>query len=218
MRIAFLGPPGVGKGTQAVRLSRERSLPHISTGDMLREAVAAGTAVGLEAKKHMDAGGLVPDAVVVKIVEERTARADCEKGFILDGFPRTVVQAEVLEKALAGRGQALDAVVFINAPDAVLVSRLSGRRTCRACGAIFHVETLKPKRARVCDKCGGELVQREDDRPETVLARLRVYRDRTAALVEYYRRQGLLVEVSGENDIEIVQRQLREALAGNARK
>jgi len=212
MKTVLLGPPGVGKGTQAASLSQQHGWPHISTGNMLRDAVAAQTPVGLEAKRYMDAGGLAPDDVVIRIVQQRLAQPDCQPGFILDGFPRTVAQAAALDAALAETG-GLDAVVFVNAPDAVLVRRLSGRRTCRSCGAIFHVDTLRPKVEGVCDRCGGELYQREDDQEETIRQRLHVYQQQTAPLIDYYRDKELLAEVPGERDIDTVQELIERQLA-----
>jgi len=215
MKAVFLGPPGVGKGTQAAQVSQRHGWAHVSTGDMLREAVAAKSPVGLEAKKYMDAGGLVPDEVVIRIVEQRLSRPDCGRGVILDGFPRTVAQAEALEKALENGG--LDAVIFVNAGDDVLIRRLSGRRVCRACGAVFHVETMAPKNKGLCDKCGGELYQRDDDREQTIRERLRVYKRQTAALIDYYKVRDLLVEVAGDREIREVQAAIEKALTERAR-
>jgi adenylate kinase len=195
MRLVFLGPPGAGKGTQAKVIAEEKGIPHISTGDILREAVAKGTELGLKAKAHMDAGGLVPDDLVVAMVAERLSRPDCKPGFILDGFPRTIAQGEALEKNLGTRKEKLDAVVYFKVNDEQVVGRLSGRRTCRQCKEGFHVEFMPPKVAGKCDKCGGELYQRDDDKPETIRERLKVYYAQTADLIEYYRKRGLLKEV-----------------------
>jgi len=214
MRAAFLGPPGVGKGTQAVRLGDKLGLVHICTGDILRQAVAEKTEVGLEAKRYMDAGDLVPDEVVVRVMEERLERADCTRGYILDGFPRTVAQGQALDKVLHEHGQALDKVIFVNAPDDVLVKRLSGRRTCSECGAVFHVDTLPPKVDGICDNCQKPLVLRDDDRAETVRERLRVYHNMTAPLIDYYRDQGLLIDIPGERDIDEVQSMIEEQFSG----
>ena len=187
--IVFLGPPGAGKGTQAVRVSAALGIPQISTGDILRRAIKEQTKTGLEAKAFIDAGHLVPDEVVIAIVAERLAQPDCQKGFILDGFPRTVPQAE----ALAGI-TTLDAVVNIDLPDAELVARLSGRRVCLACGGTYHVSTLP---GMTCTVCQADLIQRDDDKPETVQNRLRVYHAQTAPLIGFYEERGLLRTVNG---------------------
>lgn len=202
MRLILLGPPGAGKGTQAQRLTEKLGIPQVSTGDMLRAAVAAGTALGREAKAYMDQGALVPDGVVIGIIRERLAAPDCRRGYILDGFPRTAAQAEALGKTLEDLGTPLDAVLSLTVDPDEVVRRLSGRRTCGACGAAYHVENAPPRRAGVCDRCGGALVQREDDREETIRKRLAVYRDQTAPLVDYYRGGGLLREVDGRGEID----------------
>lgn len=210
----LLGPPGVGKGTQAAKLAERYGVPHISTGDALREAVQKGTKVGLKAKSYMERGALVPDEVVIGIIGERLAQPDCRKGFILDGFPRTVNQAEALDDILKSMGTDLDAVLHITAPDQVIVERLSGRRTCRRCGRVYHIATMPPKRDGICDICGGELYQREDDKPEAIAKRLQVYREQTAPLVDYYRRRGKLVEIDGSKSVEEVFDQIVDALGG----
>ncbi|NOY46535.1 MAG: adenylate kinase [Deltaproteobacteria bacterium] len=202
MRLILLGPPGAGKGTQAKRLIERYGIPQISTGDILRAAVRDGTDLGKKAKEYMDAGKLVPDEVVIGIIEERLQEADCAKGFILDGFPRTVAQADALNRVLANLGQAIDHVVSIEVPDEELVERLTGRRTCRGCGAMYHVKFSPPKAEGVCDKCGGELYQRDDDREETIRARLKVYHDQTAPLVEYYEKAGLLRRIPGQGSVD----------------
>lgn len=204
MRLVFLGPPGVGKGTQAKVVSQRYGIPSIATGDMLREAVAAGTPLGMEAKRTMDAGALVPDEVVIGLVAERLERADCQKGFILDGFPRTVPQAEALGKLLTIRAEGLDRVLAFDLPEVELLGRLTGRRVCRACGTNFHLISSPPKRAGVCDACGGELFQRADDNDATVSRRLAVYRAQTQPLLDYYQRQGLLSTISGEGSVETI--------------
>lgn len=214
MRVVLLGPPGVGKGTQAAKLAERYGVPHISTGDALREAVQKGTKVGLKAKSYMERGALVPDEVVIGIIGERLAQPDCRKGFILDGFPRTVNQAEALDDILKSMGTDLDAVLHITAPDQVIVERLSGRRTCRRCGRVYHIATMPPKRDGICDICGGELYQREDDKPEAIAKRLQVYREQTAPLVDYYRRRGKLVEIDGSKSVEEVFDQIVDALGG----
>jgi len=204
MNIVLLGAPGAGKGTQAARMVEEFALPHISTGDIFRKAVADGTPLGLEAKRYMDAGELVPDEVTIGIVKERLAQPDCETGFILDGFPRTVPQADALGTALASMGRALDAVVLVDVPSSALVARLTSRRQCRACGRIYNTMGEMPAEADVCDSCGGEVYQRADDSVETVTNRLAVYEANTQPLIEYYRELGLLRTVDGDRDVDNV--------------
>ncbi|MEK7338974.1 MAG: adenylate kinase [candidate division NC10 bacterium] len=204
MRVILLGPPGAGKGTQAQRLTQTLGIPQVSTGDILRAAVAAGTPLGREAKATMDQGALVPDGVVIGIIRERLAAPDCARGYILDGFPRTAAQAEALGETLQALGTPLTAVLSITVEPEELVRRLSGRRTCGNCGAAYHMETAPPRRAGLCDRCGGALLQREDDREETIRKRLAVYREQTAPLVDYYRGGGLLREVDGRGDIDDV--------------
>lgn len=204
MRLVFLGPPGAGKGTQARLLSERYGIPAIATGDMLREARAAGTPLGREAGRVMDAGALVPDEVVIGLVAERLEREDCQKGFILDGFPRTVAQAEALGKLLTLRGEVLARVLAFDLSEPELLRRLTGRRVCRTCGANFHLVSSPPKRAGVCDRCGGGLTQREDDHEATVSRRLAVYRAETQPLLNYYQRQGLLSTIPGEGSVETI--------------
>ncbi|MGH7362407.1 MAG: adenylate kinase [Candidatus Methylomirabilales bacterium] len=204
MRVILLGPPGAGKGTQAQRLTQTLGIPQVSTGDILRAAAAAGTPLGREAKATMDQGALVPDGVVIGIIQERLAAPDCARGYILDGFPRTAAQAEALGETLQALGTPLTAVLSITVDPEELVRRLSGRRTCGNCGAAYHLETAPPRRAGLCDRCGGALLQREDDREETIRKRLAVYREQTAPLVAYYRGRGLLREVDGRGDIDDV--------------
>ncbi len=205
MNIVFLGPPGAGKGTQAQVICQKLGIPQISTGDMLRSAIANKTETGLKAKTYMDAGKLVPDSVVIDIVKERLTQPDCQKGYILDGFPRTVAQAE----ALSGFAK-LDAVIDLDVADEVLVKRLSGRRVCAACGAPYHVDSLAGETK--CAKCGGELVQRDDDKAETVLNRLNVYHTQTAPLIDYYRGKGLLKSVPGAADLATISASILRAL------
>lgn len=208
MKLILLGAPGAGKGTQAETISRELGIPTISTGNILREAIRLGTPTGLKAKSFMDAGALVPDDVIIGIVEERVARPDCEAGYILDGVPRTIAQAEALERF----GVAIDKVVSIEIDDAVIEARMSGRRVCGKCGASYHVIANPPKISGVCDNCGGELVIRKDDRPETVRDRLRVYHKQTEALKGFYENLGKLVLVEGNQPIEAVHRDILAAL------
>jgi adenylate kinase len=205
MRLVLLGPPGAGKGTQAERIKARYGSAHLSTGDMLREAVAAGTAVGRRAKAIMDAGRLVPDDVMIRLVAERIAEPDCARGFILDGFPRTLAQAEALDALLDDRAERLDAVLELAVDDDALVERISGRFACAKCGAGYHDRFRQPKVAGVCDVCGSrEFVRREDDKAETVRARLEAYHAQTAPLLPYYRNKGLLVVVDGMAGIDEV--------------
>jgi len=198
MRVILLGPPGAGKGTQAVAIAEKARLPHISTGDMFRGALKQGTALGREAKKYMDAGELVPDAVVVAMVRERIQQPDCARGFLLDGFPRTIAQAEKLDETLRAGELGIDLVLNLVCTPATVLQRLTGRRVCKTCGTIFHVTNMPPRQAGVCDACGGVLYQRDDDREETILNRLAVYEKQTAGLIAYYRRQGLLKDVNAD--------------------
>ena len=213
MFLIFLGPPGSGKGTQAKRLSSAKGLPQLSTGDMLRAAVAKGSPLGLEAKSFMDQGALVPDSVVVGLIRERTQLADCGGGFILDGFPRTIVQAEALALMLLEQGLAVDKVVEFRISDQCLVERLTGRRTCLACGAMFHVETMCPKVAGHCDHCGSALVQRDDDREDVILKRLSVYRHQTSPLIDFYKGSHELIRVDAAQSAERVNSELLSRLS-----
>jgi len=211
MRLVFLGPPGAGKGTQAVRVAQRHGIPHISTGDILRAAVAAGSPLGREAKGFMDAGKLVPDELIVRMVVDRLSQPDAKVGFLMDGFPRTGGQAVAFDEALAG-GQPLDAVIYFSCGAEVVEQRIGGRRMCRKCGSSFHVTFDPPTAEGVCDRCGGELYQRDDDKPETVRARLVVYEEQTAELVGYYRQRGLLKEISAEPPIDQVAAEVEKAL------
>jgi len=204
MRLILLGGPGVGKGTQAQRLAAKYNTPHIATGDILRQAVKNGTDIGLKAKSYMDKGLLVPDEVVIGIIEGRLAQPDAKAGYILDGFPRTVPQAKALDELTARLNMVPDAVVNITASTEMVVRRLSGRRTCRDCQAVYHVVNIPPKEAGVCDRCGGELYQRDDDQEETIRKRIQVYMEQTAPLLDYYAKSGKLTEVSGDLDIDVV--------------
>ncbi len=211
MRVAFLGPPGAGKGTQARDLAQEWRVLHLATGDMLREAVAAGSPLGREAKGYMDQGALVPDDVIIRMMGERLGKADASRGFILDGFPRTIAQAEALATLLKDLGQTLDTVVYFDVSEPELLRRLTGRRVCRTCGHSYHVTSNPPKRAGVCDECGGELYQRDDDAEATVRKRLDVYQRQTAPLLDYYRQRSLLATVSGEGPLAAIRDSIRAA-------
>lgn len=197
MNLILFGPPGAGKGTQAEILSKKYDIPAISTGNMIREAIKNGTETGLKAKSIIESGGLVPDDVIIGIVQERLSEPDCENGFILDGFPRTVPQAEALDQM----DVKITAAVEISLADEKIVRRMSGRRVCLSCGASYHLDYKQPKTAGVCDGCGEELVQRADDKPETVLERLRVYHEQTEPLIEFYKKRGLLRTVEGQEEL-----------------
>ncbi|RJX34448.1 MAG: adenylate kinase [Desulfarculus sp.] len=212
MNLILLGPPGAGKGTQAKMLIEAYGIPQISTGDMLRAAVRNQTALGLEAKKFMDAGQLVPDQVVIGLAQDRIAQPDCAKGFMLDGFPRTVPQAQALDKVLAGMGKKIDHVISIEVANDELMGRLTGRRTCKSCGQGFHVMFDPPKAQGQCDKCGGELYQRDDDNEATVGNRLKVYNDQTAPLIDYYQKKGLLRPIDGVGGINDIQERIKAVL------
>jgi len=214
VRLVFLGPPGAGKGTQARKLAREWSVPQVATGDMLREAVSNGTPLGREAKTFMDRGALVPDDVMVGLIAERLAQPDAKRGFILDGFPRTIPQADALERLLGELGVSLDRVVYFDVADAELLRRLTGRRSCPVCQSTFHVVSNPPKRENVCDRCGSALVQREDDREATVRRRLQVYAEQTAPLLDRYRKRGVLTTVAGEGKIDAIHVAIKKAVAG----
>jgi adenylate kinase len=211
-RVIFLGAPGAGKGTQARRLAAGSGVPQVATGDMLREALAAGAPLGLEAKRYMDQGALVPDEVVIGLVDERLSRVDAGPGYVLDGFPRTVAQAEALDALLRRRGQDLARVVFFDVSRDELLRRLTGRRVCRQCGTAYHLVSAPPKAEGRCDQCGGELYQRDDDRESTVARRLDVYQTQTAPLLDYYRKRGLLVRVAGEGPVEQVADAIQKAV------
>ncbi len=210
MDMIFLGAPGAGTGTQAEVVCKELNIPAVSTGNMLREAVKNGTVAGLNAKKFMDAGELVPDEVVIGILKDRIAQDDAKNGFILDGFPRTVPQAEALEKM----GVQIDKVIEIDVPDEAITARMSGRRVCEKCGNSYHIEFKPTKVEGVCDACGGNVVQRADDKPETVIARLKTYHEKTAPLKDFYEAKGKLVSVKGLNGIEETSKLVLAAVKG----
>jgi adenylate kinase len=214
MRVLLLGPPGAGKGTQARRLATRWGVPQIATGDMLREAVAQGTRLGLEARRYMDAGELVPDGVIIGLVRERLAQPDGRKGFVLDGFPRTAAQAEALDQLLEAEGTPLDRVVLFQLADEEPVTRLSGRRVCRNCGRNYHLTFSPPRVTGRCDACQGDLYQRTDDEEATVRRRLAVYARDTRPLIEYYRRRGLLTTISGAGTMDVVHADLVTAIEG----
>ncbi|MDD2221329.1 MAG: adenylate kinase [Clostridia bacterium] len=212
MNIILLGPPGAGKGTQAEVLTKKLFVPHISTGDMFRAAISNGTALGVEAKAYMDKGQLVPDAITVGIIRDRIAQNDCKGGFLLDGFPRTVVQAEALDELLEKLGMNIDAVLNFSVPLDKLIVRLTGRRMCRGCGTIYHQLYHAPQKEGICDSCGSELYQRSDDKEETVKNRLSVYEAQTAPLIDYYEAKGLLKTINGDQPINEVMKALGAAL------
>ena len=197
MKIIMLGAPGAGKGTQAKMIADKYKVPHISTGDIFRANIKNGTELGKEAKQYMDKGLLVPDELTVKILLDRVSQADCENGYVLDGFPRTIPHAEVLDKALTELGDQIDYAIDVNVPDENIIKRMSGRRACLACGATYHIEHIPPKKEGVCDRCGEALVLRDDDKEETVKNRLNVYHEQTQPLIEYYTGKGILKEVDG---------------------
>ena len=204
MKIIMLGAPGAGKGTQAKRIAEKYSIPHISTGDIFRANIKNGTELGKKAKTYMDQGLLVPDELVVDLVVDRVNQADCENGYVLDGFPRTIPQAEALDKALEALGQSMDYAINVEVPDENIVNRMSGRRACVDCGATYHIVYAPTKVENVCDKCQGGLILRDDDKPETVQKRLNVYHDQTQPLIDYYTNKKILVEVDGTVDINDV--------------
>ncbi|MEW6052248.1 MAG: adenylate kinase [Nitrospirota bacterium] len=212
MRIVLLGAPGAGKGTQAKKLIEKYGMPQISTGDLLRAAVAAGTPLGKEAKSYMDKGELVPDSVVLGMVEERLKQDDCKKGYILDGFPRNTAQAEALDKMLASLNMSLTAALSVDVPFDDLMKRLTGRRTCKSCGQMYNVYFKAPAKEGVCDKCSGELFQRDDDKEATIKKRLEVYSAQTEPLIGYYKNKGILKSVSGTGSIDDIFKKVTETL------
>lgn len=212
MRIVFLGPPGAGKGTQAETISKVKKLPHISSGNLLREAVETGTDTGTKAREYIEKGLLVPDQIVVDIIKDRILRDDCKGGFILDGFPRTLSQAKVLDEMLEKLGNKLDLVFYFSVSEESVVLRLSGRRICSDCGANYHLKFVPSMKDGICDKCGGKLYQRADDKLETVSERIRVYHDQTEDLIEYYKKNGILKEIISDANIEIITKNILDTI------
>ncbi|WP_461811932.1 adenylate kinase [Faecalimonas sp.] len=204
MKIIMLGAPGAGKGTQAKKIAEKYGIPHISTGDIFRANIKNGTELGKKAKTYMDEGLLVPDELVVDLVVDRVQQEDCKNGYVLDGFPRTIPQADALDKALAEFGEKMDYAINVEVPDDNIVNRMSGRRACVGCGATYHIVHAPTKEENICDTCGGELILRDDDKPETVLKRLGVYHEQTQPLIQYYTDKNILVEVDGTVDLEDV--------------
>ena len=204
MKIIMLGAPGAGKGTQAKMIAEKYSVPHVSTGDIFRANIKNGTELGKEAKKYMDQGLLVPDELTVKILLDRVAQDDCKNGYVLDGFPRTIPQAQVLDKALSELDDAIDYAINVDVPDENIIRRMGGRRACLTCGATYHVEHIPPKKEGICDACGSELVLRDDDKPETVKNRLDVYHKQTQPLIDFYNAKGILKSVDGTVDMKDV--------------
>jgi len=212
MNLIMLGPPGAGKGTQAAMLAKRLAIPHVASGDLFREALQAKTELGLKAKSYMERGELVPDELTIAMIRERLLQPDCDEGMILDGFPRTIEQAEALKGLLAEQGKTIEAALFIDAPEEELVRRLSSRWTCRKCQAVYNVISNPPREKGKCDVCGGELYQRIDDEPDTVRNRIRVYWDQTSPLIDYYRDEGLLTTIESEGGIDHVHEKILSAL------
>jgi len=212
MKIIMLGAPGAGKGTQAERIAEKYGIPHISTGDIFRKNIKEGTELGKEAKQYMDQGKLVPDELTVRLLLDRVSAEDCSGGYVLDGFPRTIPQAEALEEALTKLGEKIDFAIDVDVPDENIVNRMSGRRACVKCGATYHLKYIPPKKEGICDECGSELIIRDDDKPETVKKRLAVYHEQTQPLIEYYSGKGILHTVDGTIDAEDVFRAIEAIL------
>ena len=204
MKIIMLGAPGAGKGTQAKKIAEKYSIPHISTGDIFRANIKNNTELGQKAKTYMDKGELVPDELVVDLIMDRFKEADCANGYVLDGFPRTIPQAEALDKALADNNEAVDFAINVEVPDENIINRMSGRRACVGCGATYHIQFNAPKVEGVCDTCGEKLILRDDDKPETVKNRLSVYHEQTQPLIDYYSKKGVLAEVDGTQAMDDV--------------
>ena len=212
MKIIMLGAPGAGKGSQASRIANEYHLPHISTGDIFRANLKEETELGKQAKSFMDKGELVPDDITIAMLLDRIHKEDCKNGYILDGFPRTIPQAEALKEALAKQGEKIDLALDVEAPDDLIIKRTAGRRTCPNCSAIYHTETLKPKKEGICDLCGAELVQRKDDNEETVKNRLKIYHEMTEPLISYYKKENILEEVDGMEKLDAVFEKVKEII------
>lgn len=212
MKIIMLGAPGAGKGSQASRIANEYHLPHISTGDIFRANLKEETELGKQAKSFMDKGELVPDDITIAMLLDRIHKEDCKNGYILDGFPRTIPQAEALKEALAKQGEKIDLALDVEAPDDFIIKRMAGRRTCPNCSAIYHTETLKPKKEGICDLCGAELVQRKDDNEETVKNRLKIYHEMTEPLISYYKKENILEEVDGMEKLDAVFEKVKEII------
>jgi adenylate kinase len=204
MKIVMLGAPGAGKGTQAIKIADKYGIPHISTGDIFRANIKGGTELGMKAKSYMDKGQLVPEEVTIGMLLDRIAEDDCKDGYVLDGFPRTIPQAESLTKALADKGDKIDFALDINVPDEAILTRMSGRRACPKCGATYHIVYAAPQKENICDKCGSELIIRSDDKPETVQDRLNVYHKQTEPLISYYKNEGVFCEVDGTKELQEV--------------
>ena len=212
MKIIMLGAPGAGKGTQAARIAEKQNIPHISTGDIFRANIKNGTELGKKAKQYMDEGQLVPDSLTVELLLDRVKNDDCKNGYVLDGFPRTIPQAEALEDALSKLGESIDRAINVDVPDEAIVDRMSGRRSCPNCGKVYHVKYTPPKKEGVCDSCGGNLVLRDDDKAETVQKRLTVYHDQTQPLIDFYEKKGVLRTVDGTLDPDKVFQAIEETL------
>ncbi len=212
MKIIMLGAPGAGKGTQAIKIAEKYGIPHVSTGDIFRANIKGNTPLGMEAKKYMDEGKLVPDELTVRILLDRVSKDDCSKGYVLDGFPRTIVQADVLKEELTKLGDAIDYAINVDVPDENIVKRMSGRRACVNCGATYHIEHIPPKKEGICDNCGSELILRDDDKPETVQKRLDVYHEQTQPLIDYYEKDGVLKTVDGTKPMEEVFKAITDIL------
>lgn len=218
MRIVFLGPPGAGKGTQAEALSKAKRLPHISSGNLLREVVESAANTGMKVREYINKGLLVPDQIVVDIIRERILKNDCNNGFILDGFPRTLSQAKVLDDTLKKIGSKIDVVFYFSVSKESIVQRLSGRRICHSCGANYHIEYVPSSKDGVCDKCGGKLYQRTDDKLETVIERIKVYHEQTEDLINYYRKNGILKEIESESKIETITKNILDVIKKASQK
>ena len=208
MKIVMLGAPGAGKGTQAKKIASNFGIPHISTGDLFRVNIKNETALGKKAKVYIDQGFLVPDDLVLELIEERLGMADCKEGYVLDGFPRTIPQSKALDHTLNNKNDKLEYTIEVDVPDEVIIDRMAGRRACLSCGRTYHLETLRPKAEGICDFCGSFLILRDDDKPETVMKRLEVYHKQTQPLIDYYRERGILHTVDGTGEIEMIYQEI----------